>query len=81
MLDLIDYNEPATLMAYGQDKLVPQQTQVTTLAEAVRTVVEDWGGESPLDIFIATAHGPVQGLDAVQAIYRREDFPLARVTP
>ena len=81
MLERIDYNEPATLMAYGQDKLIPQRTEVTTLAEAIRTAVEDWGGDSLFDVFIATAHGPVQGLDAVQAIYRREDFPLPRVMP
>ena len=50
-----------------------------TNAEAVRRVVEEWSAESVYDVFIATTQGPVQGLEAVRAIYLREDFPLPRI--
>ncbi len=77
-----DYNEPATLLAYGRDDLIlPGQKRTTTLAEAVRTVIEEWTGEQLIDVFIASSSEAISGLEAVRAIYDHKDFPLRRHAP
>lgn len=78
MMSPLDYSEPATLQLYGQDRLVPRRTQFTTLAEAIRIVVEDVVAEPLADVFIATSQGAIQGIESARAIYLREDFPLPR---
>ncbi len=57
---------------------MPGQTRVMTLADAVRAVMNEWTGEQVVDVFIATSQGAIQGLDAVNAIHQRQDFPLPK---
>jgi hypothetical protein len=75
LADHLDYSEPATLLTYSRDTVLPGKTRITTLADAVRTIVETWEGEQLTDVFIATPSGAIEDLDAVRAIYDRPDFP------
>ena len=81
MPDHRDYDEPAALLAFDHDTLRPGRIRTTTLADAVRTVVEEWTGERLVDVFIATPTGPIQGLEEVRAIYERRDFARHRSEP
>lgn len=75
MADHLNYTDRATLLAYRKDGVLPDERRTTTLEDAVRTVIETWTGQQLVDVFIATPSGPIEGLEAVRAIYDRADFP------
>ena len=78
----IDYDATVTLMVHDRATLIPAVSRTTTLADAVRTVVEKWTQQQEADIYLATEVGPITSLSEVEAIYARPDFPrLEPATP
>ena len=71
----IDYEAPVTLMVHDRATLIPSVAKITTLAEAVRTIVEKWTATQQAEIYLATEAGPITTLADIEAIYRRPDFP------
>jgi len=79
MSEPLDYDEPAMLLAYDDaDSVLPGRQRTTTLAQAVRTIVEEWSGDQLIEVFIATPSRPIGGLAQVRAIHDRQDRPLPR---
>ena len=78
----IDYDATVTLMVHDRATLIPAVSKTTSLAEAVRIVIEKWTKQQQAEIYLATEAGPITSLAEVQAIYSRPDFPrLAGPTP
>ena len=71
----IDYDATVTLMVHDRATLIPSVSRTTTLAEALRTVVEKWTDREQAEIYLATDAGPITSLADIQAIYTRPDFP------
>ena len=71
----IDYDATVTMMVHDRATLIPSLAKTTTLAEAVRIIVENWTEQQQAEIYLATEAGPITSLAEVQAIYSRPDFP------
>lgn len=82
----IDYNEVVKLIAPGGDEGGPERwgamrwggtIEEMPLWQAVRTVIVDWAGSHrQLEAqIIATRGTSLMNLAAIQATYKRDDFP------
>lgn len=73
-----DYASIVVLLGHRRGRVWPSVVLAVPLAEAVKAAVEECGANDLHDVYIAAPSGPIEGWEAVGAIYKRDDFPLLR---
>lgn len=74
----IDYDEKVTALGFSKGVIVPRMRMVLELAEAIRSIVEDWDHQEIAHVSIICEMGSIDGFEAVREMYERPDFPLPR---
>ncbi len=79
MAYLPDYADIVVLLGHQQSNVWPTISLIVPLAEAVKVAVEGCRSGILHDVYIAAPSGPIEGREAIGALYHRDDFPLPRV--
>ena len=75
MLDDYNYQERVSLLGNLQGEAWVEAKSGITLAEAVRTVVEEWDLRQQTTVMILREGNAIVSLDEIRDIYDRGDFP------
>jgi hypothetical protein len=75
MLDDYNYQERVSLLGNLQGEAWAEAKSGITLAEAVRTVVEEWDLRHQMSVMILRVGNAIFSVDEIRDIYDRADFP------
>jgi hypothetical protein len=75
MHDAYNYQERVSLLGNLQGEAWAEAKSGITLAEAVRTVVEEWDLRQQTTVMILREGNAIVSLDEIRDIYDRGDFP------
>ena len=75
MHDGYNYQERVSLLGNLQGEAWAEAKSGITLAEAVRTVVEEWDLRQQTTVMILREGNAIVSLDEIRDIYDRGDFP------
>jgi hypothetical protein len=75
MLNDYNYQERVSLLGNLQGEAWAEAKSGITLAEAVRTVVEEWDLRQQTTVMILCEGNAIVSLDEIRDIYDRGDFP------
>jgi hypothetical protein len=75
MLDDYNYQERVSLLGNLQGEAWVEAKSGITLAEAVRTVVEEWDLRHQMTVMILRVGNAIFSVDEIRDIYDRADFP------
>ena len=75
MLDDYNYQERVSLLGNLRGEAWVEAKSGITLAEAVRTVVEEWDLRHQMTVMILRVGNAIFSVDEIRDIYDRADFP------